>query len=470
MPATDNNPTIVQTKYVGSLFEEENRGTNNQYHFNDYVFLGSKRVVSVDSKGELLFYHQDHLGGLNVLTDNQGSIRDLTEYDPFGLVVKHERYGNDFATLWYGFTDKSLDDESGLMFYGARYYNPKLGRFITPDSIVQSPNNPQTLNRYSYCGNNPVNAIDPTGHKWSWKKFWNSFAGAVIGAFVTVATGGLGAPIAFALGGMVGGAITGGLEGGWKGALMGGLMGGVLGGAVGGGISAFGVGFGYAALAAGGGYAIGTGHADSFLGGVAGGIVGTGIGSFAFDGISNENPNQGIRKGTNSDSNENWEILGVGTDQGEAMAHANSNQSSVFYVKSRGFGADIVRAGMEKVGVFGRSLAQRRLGGYLSRANNKFIFAHSEGTLLLAGAARSLNVTGIQLENTTFSWNAPVITQSAANNIAHSVGVFNSQYNLNWNDPIGVFTTYNPVQTATYGIAGVATGFRHHGGRYYNNQ
>lgn len=248
-------------------------------------------------------------------------------------------------------------------------------------------------------------------------------------------------------------------------------MGGVLGGGVGLGVSAWGAGFGYAALAAGGGLAIATGNADSFVGGLAGGIVGTGIGSFAFDGISNQNPNDGgIRSGTDASQNENWEILGVNTDQGNALAHANANQSSVFYVKSRGILSDLVRAGMEKVGVFGRSLAQRQMGSYLRGASGKYIFAHSEGTLLLAGAAKSLSVDGVKLPGATFSWNAPVIMQSTATNIAHSVGVTNSQFNLNWNDPIGVFTTFNPFQTVTYGVAGVGTLATRHSGRYYNNQ
>ena len=46
----------------------------------------------------------------------------------------------------------------------ARYYDPVIGRFISPDSIVQSPGDPQTLNRYSYCRNNPQRYTDPSGN------------------------------------------------------------------------------------------------------------------------------------------------------------------------------------------------------------------------------------------------------------------------------------------------------------------
>ena len=50
------------------------------------------------------------------------------------------------------------------MYYHARYYDPRLGRFLSPDTLVPDPANPQDLNRYSYVRNNPVNATDPTGH------------------------------------------------------------------------------------------------------------------------------------------------------------------------------------------------------------------------------------------------------------------------------------------------------------------
>lgn len=62
------------------------------------------------------------------------------------------------------YTSQELDSETGLYYYGARYYDPVLGRFISPDTIIQDPSNPQDLNRYSYVANNPVNYTDPTGH------------------------------------------------------------------------------------------------------------------------------------------------------------------------------------------------------------------------------------------------------------------------------------------------------------------
>jgi hypothetical protein len=68
----------------------------------------------------------------------------------------------------------------GLYDYGARFYDPALGRFLQPDSIVPSPTDPQSLNRYSYVRNNPLNLIDPSGHDDSWwGDAWGGFTGFV---------------------------------------------------------------------------------------------------------------------------------------------------------------------------------------------------------------------------------------------------------------------------------------------------
>jgi RHS repeat-associated protein len=64
----------------------------------------------------------------------------------------------------YTFTGQKNDASTDLMFYGARYYDTSLGRFTQPDTIVPSPLNPQSLNRFSYVYNNPIRFMDPSGH------------------------------------------------------------------------------------------------------------------------------------------------------------------------------------------------------------------------------------------------------------------------------------------------------------------
>jgi RHS repeat-associated protein len=63
-----------------------------------------------------------------------------------------------------GYTGQRLDNSTGLMYYRARYYAQGLGRFISADTLVPKPENPQSLNRFSYAYNNPVKFTDPTGH------------------------------------------------------------------------------------------------------------------------------------------------------------------------------------------------------------------------------------------------------------------------------------------------------------------
>lgn len=254
LPATAQNPTVDTTRYVGNVYEIENPSSVNagQTRQTKFIYLGSTRVAAVGSDGKVFYYHTDHLGGTNVLTDNTGAVRELTEYDPFGQVITHEKYGTNFATIWYYFTGKPLDDETGLIFLGARYYNPSLGRFITPDTKVQASDNPQTLNRYTYCNNNPVNLVDPTGHSW-WKKFWHSVekvfedvALAIVAIAAVVFQPELVPLIGSFMAGVVTGAIVGGAIGGISSSIMGGDMGqgiltGAIGGAIFGGIGGFGL-------------------------------------------------------------------------------------------------------------------------------------------------------------------------------------------------------------------------------------
>jgi len=66
----------------------------------------------------------------------------------------------------FGFAGQRYDSSTGLIYMGARYYDPYLGRFISPDSIVQQRNDPQSYNRYAYARNNPLLYTDETGHCW----------------------------------------------------------------------------------------------------------------------------------------------------------------------------------------------------------------------------------------------------------------------------------------------------------------
>ena len=82
------------------------------------------------------------------------------QYLPFG----ETRGDAGYITVNHKYTSQELDAETGLYYYGARYYNQVLGRFISPDTIVSDYTKPQALNRYSYAMNNPLYYTDPTGN------------------------------------------------------------------------------------------------------------------------------------------------------------------------------------------------------------------------------------------------------------------------------------------------------------------
>ncbi len=114
----------------------------------------------------IIYHYADHLTGSNVDTDDAGNIIQLLDYYPYGDVRLDEQsssYEND-----YKFTGKEKDEDTGLYYYEARYYDSGIGRFTAIDPMAKlSPEtflkDPQQLNSYTYVRNNPLGAIDPDG-------------------------------------------------------------------------------------------------------------------------------------------------------------------------------------------------------------------------------------------------------------------------------------------------------------------
>jgi RHS repeat-associated protein len=104
------------------------------------------------------YYHTDHLGSSSVITNESGELVERTKYYPYGS----RREGGE-ANKYY-FTGQEFDRDTGLYYYGARYYHPVFATFTQADSIIPNPYDPQSLNRYAYTLNNPLKYVDPTGH------------------------------------------------------------------------------------------------------------------------------------------------------------------------------------------------------------------------------------------------------------------------------------------------------------------
>lgn len=125
-----------------------------------YIRVGTEIIAAKQGATVKRFYHNDHLGSVNVITDANGLQIQVNEYDPWGKLSRSE--GS--ADPTHAFTGQEIDSESGIQYYGGRYYNQLLSRFISPDPFVQQPDDPQNLNRYSYVINNPQNYTDPSGY------------------------------------------------------------------------------------------------------------------------------------------------------------------------------------------------------------------------------------------------------------------------------------------------------------------
>lgn len=127
----------------------------------EYIFFGGKRIARRDSSGNVDYYFADHLGTARVVTNATGTVPPLDDSDfyPFG----GQRSVLSSSGNTYKFTGKERDSESGLDNFGARYNSSQYGRFMSPDPMGGKRADPQTLNKYSYVRNNPLNLTDPTG-------------------------------------------------------------------------------------------------------------------------------------------------------------------------------------------------------------------------------------------------------------------------------------------------------------------
>jgi RHS repeat-associated protein len=121
-----------------------------------YYSAGGK-MIAMSKDGVISYLLPDTLGSVSLTLYADGSTESVQLYAPYGVV----RYSNGSIPTAYGFTGQRFDSTTGLMYYGARYYDPVSGRFISPDSVVT---NASGQDPYAYVGGNPETATDPTGN------------------------------------------------------------------------------------------------------------------------------------------------------------------------------------------------------------------------------------------------------------------------------------------------------------------
>lgn len=139
-----------------------------------YVFGRSiDEVLMMKRDGAEYFYCMDGLGSVIDLTDALENVVDSFSYDAYGTPSQTSSIGNPYL-----FTGRAFDDETELYYYRARYYDPVLGRFLTPDPIGFAGG----VNFYAYVNNDPISIIDPLGLKGS-TFFPKYIGGAITGGY-----------------------------------------------------------------------------------------------------------------------------------------------------------------------------------------------------------------------------------------------------------------------------------------------
>ena len=125
----------------------------------EYIYSGSQMLAKIEG-GNTTYYHADHLSA-RVMTDSSGGVAGSRAHYPFG-----ETWYETGTATRRKFTSYERDGESGNDYAMARYHVNRLGRFNAPDRLSGSIGDPQSLNRFVYARNDPVNFLDPLGLYW----------------------------------------------------------------------------------------------------------------------------------------------------------------------------------------------------------------------------------------------------------------------------------------------------------------
>ena len=174
---------VIKDNYA--IFEVPYNGTDN----NDYVDgqgfccddaspeAAQARALALENNFQdpdayeklQFYYHPDHLGSSSYITNLDGEVVQHIEYVPFGEVFIEER--NSIWNTPYLFNAKEFDEETGLYYYGARYYDPHLSLWMSTDALKEKVPN---VSSYAYTENNPITYVDPDGNfRWKWLAQWS---------------------------------------------------------------------------------------------------------------------------------------------------------------------------------------------------------------------------------------------------------------------------------------------------------
>lgn len=119
-------------------------------------------LISQEKGSDYSVYHYDYRGNTVLITDMSGQVTDSFIYGPYGTI--EDRTGNSDIDFLFSGQLGIETDENGLVYLNDRYYDPSVGRFLNEDPYSLKYQDILNLNLYSYCANDPLNNVDPTGN------------------------------------------------------------------------------------------------------------------------------------------------------------------------------------------------------------------------------------------------------------------------------------------------------------------
>ena len=134
---------------------------NEAYNVVGRYLRGFGLICSDTGEGsDKTYYNYNAHGDVTQLVNESGNVTKDYKYDSFGNEINID--SND--TNQFRYSGEYFDKETGYIYLRARYYDPNVGRFISEDSYTGEISDPLSLNLYTYCGQDPVNHVDPSGH------------------------------------------------------------------------------------------------------------------------------------------------------------------------------------------------------------------------------------------------------------------------------------------------------------------
>ena len=161
------SPDLTTTSWlVSHTYTEAGKHIVGVQYVDDDGQEGGVYVFEITIESDSLrryYYLKDHLGSIRVTVDAQGVVKGYDDYDPWGMVLEGRSSNTANVNDKYKFTGKERDVETGYDYFGARYYDSRIGRWLSVDPMAEKY---PGWTPYNYVMDGPLNNVDPDGMDW----------------------------------------------------------------------------------------------------------------------------------------------------------------------------------------------------------------------------------------------------------------------------------------------------------------